>query len=420
MIRILDCIIESETIFLFVFSAFSFLDILRTKRRLGLVFLSSAFLMILWRSFFQISTSRYCAIFIVMGLLVLIVEIRNIDSYRRVKTATIICICAGLVCYNTIKSFSSFRDIYILDVKEDTRSILHKNHDSKVSINPKEYGRISEGIDNKYISEMETQSSEELEEFLNLNRLWWNGVYLILKEKQHSNLESFGDGLEVRKVGKWNTNKKKTNIISIYRYQPKAEIVQAGNNDGIDSGEDDSNIITNGDIELTENSNTVKKKFSDWIRNGAVFYDSASISFPQATIILPTWTKPDSTYPKVFADSSAPIQGKYSLNVSFGNSSNNTLYFLNYVPNTTGTFSFLVKNLSSPAEFRIARYDFFENGEVRIANRSTRMVLLTDENIYKIRIDSKKENENAYRSVFYLTGNNLNLLIDEISFIQQY
>lgn len=110
----------------------------RKKYYLPLFFL----LMVSWRFFFKIESSRYCVLFLFLLFYLFIIESSVKTTKITPKTKVLICISFLLLTKNFIATFSSFRNNYIIDLQENVKS-LYEDHSKKiVYIDKSEYYRI--------------------------------------------------------------------------------------------------------------------------------------------------------------------------------------------------------------------------------------------------------------------------------------
>lgn len=191
-----------------------------SKQKKAIIYICIAsFLFVLWRAFFYISSSRYCAIFILIFFLLLCFSLRNKLFISKKFMLFTICF---LMAYNLISSFSSFSNIYLLDAKD---YISHaQNIPSRIVIDQKEYRRcrpLDESSKHKYYS---MDSKNEVDSiFCNyINNMFFcrNVLYCIKEDSSktgiyHTFLDKNQNKQTCTKICQFATNHKKS-LLSLY------------------------------------------------------------------------------------------------------------------------------------------------------------------------------------------------------------
>ena len=182
-------------------------------------------LAVLWRSIFLISSSRYCAMFL---LVIPIAASYIAKDYTKGYWGSIITLILGvfLLFYNTISVFASFRNNYIFDVREDIAELSQNNPEAVFFIPRKEMNRISDF--DKHISgpRIEYASSPlemgSIQPFFEQYDFGQKDSFFIIPEKagshsdQAANFMLGSKTIHRREIGRYYTNKQKRKKLSFY------------------------------------------------------------------------------------------------------------------------------------------------------------------------------------------------------------
>ena len=141
MLNIVNQFIRAVNIPYAVLFIFIGILLVYSKRKTFYLFLALIIFMFSWRRLFTISSSRYCATFLIVLFFFATYSIRNYH-FAIPRNITICFVCLILLVFNSIKLFSGFRDVYLLDLADDVRNILFSNSTNDVFIQMKEINRI--------------------------------------------------------------------------------------------------------------------------------------------------------------------------------------------------------------------------------------------------------------------------------------
>lgn len=368
--------------------------------------------MILWRSFFSLTASRYCSSFIVY--LIILSSTFYCNSVRnKGKIAFLGIACISLYVYNGLETKSSFRNVYIVDIVETLQRYAPSYSGSRIFTSYKEFNRLNVLLPGeKRIFKTENYSFQEI-----ADKYSFSGYNLLLIENNTSRVDAqviYPETTRFRMISKFNTNAKKNKWIPIYQffsqelplYNPKFSHKV-------------NNLISNGDIERVLPRNQNKRLLGDWISQGVDFYDSDDIHLPQFNSLFQTWKQIDDlSYPRVYVDSDNVLSGSHSLHIILPKNNVSNIYFSNRIKTTEGTLSFLVKAFSQ-SEILVSRYDFIPPKHGTTPPFSTFVYRINPNNTYKIMIPLRKETIEGTESVYYLYGKNVDILIDDIEFSPQ-
>lgn len=220
--KIIDCISIPYAIFAVV-AIISFLK--SNKPILGLVVFSILFLYV-WRLFFQIVSSRYCSIFIVVLFVIIAIAGRETNLFWK-RTKIIITL---LISYNLLKVTSSFRNIYIYDIQEEISS-LSNNPQNIFFVEKKEFRRLSDNADKInpidkfiYFNKGELKS---VDIFKNKYEFWNYNGYIIGSEDCEVLLKDdlFYKQKKVLSMSKYITNKSKNKWCRVVKVDKTSPLV---------------------------------------------------------------------------------------------------------------------------------------------------------------------------------------------------
>lgn len=387
----------------------------RTKTSALLLVIGGA--MIFWRSFFAITSSRYCISIITFSIILSAIAMKEFMKKR--SFAWIFTVFVFLIFYNTIKSISSFRNSYIFDVQEIINCYQPHYKQVEYYINNKEYMRFC-GEDNKKENKHALWDSNEYTIMELLNNVSFLGKDIIIISRKTSEKKIVPpSGTSLKCISKHNTDYTHTKRIGIHRYIPKE--VYSVNEDMIKNENVDNRnnaLIKNGDIESVQSIENKKRLMEKWIKQGASFYSSDEIKLPEYKEMFQMWKDVnESNYPIVFADEEKNICGKYSLHIVLPTNNISNIYFFNKIKTVPGTLSFLVKSLNDQCEFTIARYDFLPQKKGTRPPFSTFTLNISDKNVHKVEITLDEQTIRGEESLFFIFGNNIDIIVDNIIFV---
>ena len=425
MVFLFDKIVSGTGIPLILLFVISLLTLFRHNIKSFFIFSSILFFAVFWRAFFVMESSRYCASFILISFFAFLFASRywvGIPEKRGINILLCACLLTIIIFINAIKLNSPFANVYLFDVKDKLNSVLSDENNSRVFIEGKDFNRLrfhEEFLDRR-LFELEWRTTpEEVKRLLSEYSLCGAPLYFFFSDKTSSSgynqLVFSSEKSSFRKIQEFHTNKNGRNRFSIYSYQVPPLILYKNSNKELAQP---TNLILNGDIEIIQDNATTQKQFMKWISAGIDYYAKDSLFLPKNQMLVPfSVIPPPNCYPKVYADSDNVINGKYSLNIAFPTASKNIVLFMNKFTSQPGELSFLVKNLGKESRFSLARWDY-SNGRGVTAPGSTRHFFLDDQEIHQIKFTVGEDEYLGIdrKSIFYVYGNGVNFLIDDISF----
>ena len=267
-----------------------------------------------------------------------------------------------VVLYQTFKSFISYNNIYVQDLRNCIEQLTDACTNNSIAIEEKEYNRLRK--DNTSCIKIDNiKTTRELRSFLESYKTWEHPIYFISRvnlDSPDSEVEGLRKTFLVRKILRFNTNKK-LKALFVYSYIPhddKDKFPKAKLRD--------ENRIINGNFELIEQDSVVKKTFNKWISDGAYFYNLNNIKLPQSQHLLPiSWNlKKNMNYPIVYLDNNNPIEGQYSLHVLYNKiGTDYPLFFLNKFKADNGFLLFRLRSFNANTKIKMIRVDYDEKGK---------------------------------------------------------
>ncbi len=382
------------------------------KDRKGVLFLAAILLMMAWRSFFRISSSRYCCSF-----LILILGITSYFYFRyRSKNfffrITAVLVFLFLLSYNVICTYSSYRNLHLFYIQDISKSISAKDQNIYSVISEKEFSRVGYPIKNKL--SYESSLTETLEQF----SLWGYQLTVIALEKSFaaSNSPTVQNNFrnwDIIRKSRLYTNRRKNSVITLYSFKPRPHrLISEYTPDRT------GNLIKNGDIEIICTQKDKLARLKKWISQGADYYVPEDIIIPRFDVLLPTWMpfNPDN-FPEVFADSESPIKGKYSLHVFLKKDNDHFVFFSNKFLSCTGKLTFAVQNLGDSGYISLSRLDYNSPSTVPAIPDYLYYIFLPDQKACWIESDINSDSFKGEQALFFISGTSISLLVDDIIYV---
>lgn len=386
------------------------LIIFRDKK--GLLFLAAILLMMAWRSFFRITSSRYCCSFLILILGITSYFYFRYKSKNLFFRITAILAFAFLLTYNIICSYSSYRNLHLYYTQDISQAISAKDQNIYSIISEKEFSRVGYPIKNKL--SYESSLEETLEQF----SLWGYQLTIIALEKASAagNSPIFQNNYrnwDIIRKSRLYTNRRKNSVITLYSFKPRAhQLVSEYTPDRT------GNLIKNGDIETICSQKDKLARLKKWVSQGADYYVPEDILIPKFDVLLPTWMpfNPDN-FPEVYADSESPIEGKYSLHVLLKKDNDCYIYFSNRIPSCAGKLTFAVQNLGDHGYISLSRLDYNSPSTVPVTPNYLYYIFLPDQKAYRIESDINSDSFRGDQALFYISGASMTLLVDDIVYV---
>jgi len=371
------------------------------------IFVLSLFAMFLWRRFIVVYSTRYSSIFLILFFVLLAFFLKNktLSNSRILKTIVILSIIS-LIGSDIIKYNLTFHNNYILCAQDFVTRSLKNDPDAIALIHPKEINRIGEShkrADTYYTSFPSTVKKYSA---------WGGAVYVVhaeSKKKPDSSPDSSG---KLKKVCSFIKDNSRKSFLSVYRYDAFLPLFEKGSI----SSDVSSNCITNGDIEILEDSDNQKKKLKYLTSRGLKFYDSETIKIPQYETMLITWGEIDPVpYPEVTVEEKTPLDGKYSLDIKFMDEVRYGVYLFNKIPSKPGTLRFIVKRTGGDGVIYLKRLYYCSRGLIS-APEMYYIISPPDQEIRTVELPLSVDIPDSESSILCIFGSNIHFLIDDISF----
>lgn len=375
-----------------------------------------AFYLFTWRLFFDITSSRYCASFLVYGIVTLSVFAKKIKKNRPV-THLILLGFLILATYNTSKAQGSFRNIYIYDAKNLIQGLSTQKGRPLFMIEGKEFNRLKvKDSNNADMIIAWKPDCRTVSEILNKYSLSGIEIYIVTRNNVYNDKTvTLPIGTRLRHEALFYTDHQKKKNLSFYHYTPNHVLPYT---DLVSNRKVSNNIIKNGDIETVLSHEQTVRSIKKWIDQGATFYVSDDIKLPHFKELLETWRTIDrSSCPFVYADSENVINGSYSLRIILPHANRSNILLSNRIKTEPGFLSFLVKPMSNKCEFVVSRFDFMPGKFGIIPPFSSYTFRLSTKEYYLIEIPLDNATINGTETLFCIMGNDLDILIDDIDFL---
>ena len=310
-----------------------------------------------------------------------------------------------LVAIQITDVFMSDRNSYIYDLREIAKR-LQLSKQATVLIQKKEYLRLSHKLDRNILLESFFNDTATLNEEIKKYTYYDTPVYFL-------------GGLGSKELMSFSNNNYKTELTVRISSQNKKKTFFLLSYSNTDDLKNTTNLLSqnekilNGNIEdvIPANQNENIKK---WIYQGATFYDNPAIFLPKCSSLLPTWLKISDSYPQIYADSKKPIEGNFSLHLILKNSEY-PVFLLNGFKSKPGVLSFKIQSAGRKTSFSIKKYDYDQSYKL-IDIYPTYRINVSDSDIHQISIEYKQSDFKGRNSVFAISGNESDILIDNISF----
>ena len=356
-----------------------------------------------WRSFSKIISSRYLSILIVYSLFLAGV----LSQYAILHSNQLKMICLLLfVCFiiQTFDTLCTFNNKYIFDAAEIVNDSKKKD---AVLINDNEKDRLKSSDMFLYTQQEKETKIKTMKEMIK-SLSTWNGRLMIYDNINYSFNDQAVNDYDL--IAQFVTNKSKTK---------KTHIYTRSNNEKIAAKKVLSeNLIANGDMEISIDQPTIRKKFIRWIEDGMGIYDKDDLLLPKHVTLVSNRTyKKNKIYPTVYSTNNDLIDGERSLFVHFPEGDNTNLFFLNRIPGKPGRLSFSICFLKHGSTIKLLKYDYDSN-EKRIAksNSFVYYVYFNDNEVHAINIDVEQDEFLGVESIFFLQGNDSEIILDNVEY----
>lgn len=376
-----------------------------TKAR-RLMIAAAVFFMIFWRFVvslkYSMSSRYYCSI-LLLAFFFIIYWFHSQIKGRHAITAGFIFLF--ILTSNIVEAYSSFSNLYIFDAIEFINREHRKDTDASFIIQNKEINRLGYDVSEKaLVLSTDYPSREIIQTEIDKYRYWDSGLFMILFEETDNAL------CNLRRNVSFKTNKHGTKELNFYSIPHESDIDKT-------IGDMKDNLISNGDMEIIENRKERLSKITKWGNSGAAFYVENNVLLPMCDVLLQTWIAPgENSYPKVFLDSSAPINGTYSLNVLFTEGANNRIAFLQKIKTGQGILKFKIRSYTPDTVLHLTKIDYTENNRP-LKREQLFHFFINDNDIHDYSIEFKDSDFSGVKTIFYLDGNNSNIVIDDICYL---
>ncbi len=371
------------------------------EKRYFLIGMTLICVLLFWRLFFEMSSSRYFSTFIIL-LFVLFGFVYKTLTIRKKRISSCTALLATLLLgYNIVKVQSADSNRYLPDINE---TLKRRNHYEYAFLPSKEGKRIGFDLQN-----IITYDSKTLDQISQEYSFWGEKLYIV--SNNNTTGEYIRNDLEMQIEAQYRKGSSSSKSFYLLSKAPFVEKTSPP------SGVAKTNLILNGDMENVQTEAKKNERLKKWIEEGAEFYSSSSITLPEHSTLLPTWgTFDPENFQEVFVVSDNPIDGKYSLRVRNKDVDYNT-FFMNEFKSASGELSLKVRNMKDVSVFRIGRYDYNPDIQGPITpDDAFHYFIFTDHDVHNILIGVDVADCKGDRSLFYISGTNFDLLIDEIRY----
>lgn len=139
----------------------------------------------------------------------------------------------SLFTFNTIKTFSSFRNVFFFDIKESIEHFASRDNNAALFANSKDYLRLSDSLD-KPIQMHNLSSFPTLHDndFFSMYKFWETGSYIILPERDSSSqkmLDINGVNIQCDVCASFPSNKWRSCYYKIYslpKFHPESTVFE--------------------------------------------------------------------------------------------------------------------------------------------------------------------------------------------------
>lgn len=397
---ILRCIHAQYAVLLVIFAVLSW----RKSKNSLFVVLLLACVMATWRIVFVISSSRYCASFIVLSFFAFCYCYKNTEKNHNVILWLSFLV---ILTINLLETFTSFNNKYIYDLDETMTYNLKRTEDtSLVLLQEHEGRRLGRKSARVY-------TFDQLDDMMNLYSRYGHNILVYGNNIKKNTLEASEFYHNNKQLVSFCSSKNRKKHYSVFEcYLPTNPY-----HDFKSSNSSKTNLINNGNFERLLGIEAAKKKLGKWIAPEDSFYHSVIDKIPIFKTLLPVWNDYiENVSPHTFADDENVISGKYSLNIKYYPNKQTTVYFLNSIKATSGLLCFHVKNLGKPGCIVLSRNDYIKGKQTTKPSRATYYISLSDNDLHTICINVEPNTFNGDSYLFHLTGKDINILIDDVSF----
>ena len=390
----------------------------KRNKQLSIFLLLLLFLAFIWRYVFSFRIDFSSRYLLAIHLFLIYFSVYCLLFFRKHPSSKylLFLVVFALLIYQSFKTFSTFNNIYILDLRGTVDRIVQADSNASFAIDEKEFNRLAPA---KQHSELfnSSKGASYLSLFLNSYITWGHDLFIISKDINNELIDvqsSDNRKFEIKHLSCFKTGKG-SKTISLFLYSSLNDIAQ-----DIPAENNSKNKISNGSFEIPATPESTKKQFNKWITNGAYFYGLNNILLPRSNNpILPTnWDiSTRKNYPVVFLDNSDPIEGQFSLHVIFYKfDSYFPLWLLNRFEAESGDLSFKIKSLDGNTTLKLTRVDFQKDGKWFNAPQEYN-IYLSDADVHTVLIHVDQDDFIAPLTFFRLLIKDANILLDSVQFI---
>ena len=359
---------------------------------------------LLFRVSNDIQSKRYYSAAIILSIFPIAFFFRD-RANRLFKHRVIIFFTFFLACF--IKIFSHSRNMEEFYIR-DTINRINSSYSNYTLIAPDKIIKRYEDI--HPIKSFKTSTDYKSSLLRMIDKYMYCGDLIVALNTSDiadfsNNYSLLFDRNHLLRIAAFSFGKRKKNHYSIFAYIP--HLIKSSSNDV-------SNLLRNGDIETQISQPQVRILFRQWINDNALFYDNDTLLFPKNDVILNTWSPLNGQYPKVFSDSTSPINGSYSLHCT--SSYPFKIFLFNKIEPHSGYLSFKIKNLSNDnLSFTLECYNYDDNNKIILSDR-TNCFSFFDNKIHEVVLYFDKECFVGSSALFLLDVSPSDFLIDDIAY----
>lgn len=206
----------------------SLLGLFFVKKKKFLLLLSILLFSFVWRCISRFPTSRYYCIFIVYGLFL---SAFSAKILLRMNKMAFYALIIAIFSVHLFLDFSTFNNVYILDLQEMIGNITHRHPNDSVFVFSKEKRRLN--ITNNNITNEKTELllndvTDDLTKFYIKNSYFPNSLFCFISEPHSkTRITSSLTGTQLSspnnkytKIGLFFRNSKHKSIVSVYKHEP--------------------------------------------------------------------------------------------------------------------------------------------------------------------------------------------------------
>lgn len=220
-------IIKSLYFYIAVLSCFGILILLKRDLKVGIAFFVILLFCLSWRGFSYYHSYRYYSILIFLGLYLssyAFICFKRISKNKYIQKYTALFFFSILILIHIEKVFSSFRNVYILDLQDRVKRIQINEPESNIYVYDKDNTRIGYNTNTNHnrIKIFHSDIHTDLRDLYIQNGTFRNSLYLIYPNKYsfRGNGDKKPDAAKYFEIEHHLSNSKHTSFVSVYQHLP--------------------------------------------------------------------------------------------------------------------------------------------------------------------------------------------------------